>query len=52
LLRYENWTFFSLATAAIRGRNLMALSPNSLILALSGIAFSQMSGTAFGHALP
>jgi hypothetical protein len=30
----------------------MALSPSNLILALSDIAFSQMSGTASGHALP
>jgi hypothetical protein len=41
-----------LAAAAKRGKNLMAFSPSSLILALSGIAFSQMSGTALGHALP
>jgi hypothetical protein len=44
--------FFSLTTADNRGKNLMALSASNLILALSGIAFSQMSGTAFGHALP
>jgi hypothetical protein len=44
--------FFALATADNRGKNLMALSPSNLTLALSGIGFSQISGTAFGHALP
>ena len=39
-------------TPARRGRNRFALSPSSLIFALSGIAFPAMIGTPFGHGLP
>jgi hypothetical protein len=45
-------SLLSLANAAKRGKNLMPLSLSSLILALSGIEFSRMIGTALGHALP